>query len=78
MQLSRNPPDDLGLRRRGLVGVEFEATGPKILGGRRIGDPDIDAQHPGTTALGAARYKIFNDSVSGRSAEVRRLLGQAS
>jgi hypothetical protein len=43
MQLSRNPPDDLGLHRRGLVGFEFEPTGPKILGGRRIADPDIDA-----------------------------------
>ena len=60
MQLSRNPPDDLGLRWHGLVGAKFEATGPKILGGRRIGDPDIDAKDPGTSALGAARYKIFN------------------
>ena len=60
MQLSRNPPDDFGLDRRGLFGAEFVTTSPKILGGRGIGYPDIDAKHPGTTALGAARYKIFN------------------
>src|SRR5580704_9901979 len=67
MQLSRNPPDDFGLRWYGLVGAKFEATGPKILGGRRIGDPDIDTQHPGTSALGAARYKYLT-SDSGCSA----------
>jgi hypothetical protein len=60
MQLSGNPPDDLGPHRHGLIGVEFETAGPKILEGRRVGNPDIDAQHPGTTALGASRYKIFN------------------
>ncbi len=77
MQLARNPPDDLGVHRHGLVGGEFEATGPKILGGRRISDPDIDAQHSRTTALGAARYKIFNLGL-GSLGEVGRLLGQAS
>src|SRR5580704_8241079 len=29
MQLSRNPPDDLGLHRRGVVGFEFDPTGPR-------------------------------------------------
>ncbi|TMJ66820.1 MAG: hypothetical protein E6G83_09460 [Alphaproteobacteria bacterium] len=77
MQLSGNPPDDLGLHRHGVVGVEFEAAGPKILGGRRIGDPDIDAQHPGTGALGTARHKILNVGF-GFLGEVGRLLGQAS
>ena len=77
MQLSGNPPDDLGPHRHGLVGVEFEAAGPKILGGRRIGDPDIDAQPPGNATLGTARHKILNVGF-GSLGEVGRLLGQAS
>ena len=53
MQLSRNPPNDFCLNWRGLFGAEFVSTSPEILGRRRIGDPDIDPQHPGTAALGA-------------------------
>ena len=77
MQLSRDSPDDLGLHRHGVVGVEFEAAGPKILGGRRIGGPDIDAQHPGNATLGTARHEILNVGF-GSLGEVGRLLGQAS
>ena len=77
VQLARNPPDNLGVHWHGLVGVEFEAASPKILGGRRIGDPHIDAHHPRTTALGAARYKIFNRAL-GSLDGIGRLFGQAS
>ena len=59
MQLSRNPPDDFGLTKRGLVGAEFVTMGPKILGRFRIRDLDIDAQHFGTASLNAPGHKIF-------------------
>ena len=79
MQLSRNPPDDLAPDRFEFLGAEFVPTGPEIFGSRSIADPDINAQHPPSAALGAPGYKIFDIGLGwpGELAEIVRLVGQA-
>jgi len=69
MQFTRNPANDLRLDRSGFLGNELVAASPEVLGGGRIGDPNIDPQHPWIAALGAAGYEICDISA--------RLLGEA-
>jgi hypothetical protein len=59
VQLAGDPPGDLGLDRGEVFGSEFMPAGPQILGGRRVGDPHVDPQHPGAAALRAAGDDIF-------------------
>jgi hypothetical protein len=59
VQLAGDPPGDLGLDRGEVFGSEFVPTGPQILGGRCVGDPHVDPQHPGAAALCAAGDHVF-------------------